>query len=340
MFTPSDPAKSPNGQNKTSRKELRYVFIMILVLIFMCFVIATQVFQKTEDKTSQVSAKVRPPEGSLKPGPLSGISTSEAEEDLEPPSGPEAPPKPPTPFVEDLQIWTKVDDNKIGDKLETEPFYYLMHMINSMNQSEIIKRAEADKISLENIARSPEDCRGKFITFQGGYVLERRSLADKDNPSGVAVFWEGFVFNARANMFFTVFFIEKPIAFDWNPHAGPKDVVKVSGVFMKKHHFYNKNNKISHNYVIFARRLEEGKDAELGSTWGSPILWTAGALVFIIIIVLVIILRREARKSAESEQAFKARHRKKIDNEFTRAKVINPDAIKKGKDKPEPPPDS
>jgi hypothetical protein len=340
MFTPSDSGNPPDHPSKTSRKELRYIFVMILVLIFMCFVIASQIFQKTEDETSQVSAKVRPPEGSFMPGSMTGISTPETEEEFEPSSGSDVPPKPPTPFVEDPQIWINVYDNKVGDKLETEPFYYLMHMINSMNQSDIIKRGETDKISIEDLARNPEDCRGKFVTFQGGYVLERRSLADKDNPSGVEVFWEGVVFNARANMFFTVFFIEKQMAFDWNPHAGSKDVVEVSGVFMKKHHFYNKNGKISHNYIIFARILEEGKETELQSTWGSPILWTAGGLVFLIIIVLVIILSKEARKSTEAEQAFKARHRKKIDNEFARAKVINADAIKKGQDKPEPPPGS
>ncbi|MHC4660070.1 MAG: hypothetical protein ACYS8W_00150 [Planctomycetota bacterium] len=339
MLKPPEFEQSPKRTSFMSRKEMRYVFAMILVFLLMCFVIVDQLFlKKKPEEPESVSATV----GENIPqfeGTETGRKTSDSgEPDLD--DVPTGPPPPPTPFEEDVKIWDMVDDDAVN-VIEDDPFYYALHQINSMNQSEITARAKADSITIEKLVENPAACRGKFITFQGGYIRELYSIAEKkDNRSGIKQFWIGTVYNARINRFFDVYFIDKQRAFDWNPHTGRKDVVKATGVFLKKYRFTNARDTVGSNYVIIARMLEEGEEAELESGWNSPLLWIAGAIVIILLPILFILMRIESRKASESEHAFKAKHRRKIDNQFARGQVKNPDAVKRGKDKPDRPTDS
>ena len=345
----------------TSKEVTRLFFVGFLVVL--CFVIISLMLPTvpTKQPGEEEEGLMVTPERVGDQGGLKALEfererlIKEARERGEIPSSlePLEYPPPPTPFVEELGIWSQVKDEAVN-VLEIPVLYYALHQINSMTQEEIEKRVKEDgNLTEEEYGRAPAKYRGKFISIAGNLrELEARPLSS--NRSGVNQIWDGALYSQQNKKFRKYYFYVTRKDADFITQAyikaknlsGVGDVVRFDGIFVK---LYRAEAEDAPGWIetrpfIIGRELVKIKDPTYSEiySWGLPSV--VAAIIGLVIVVIFFAVRRDIKADKEFKKEMHGKLKKRVDNEFIRAHSKTHTEDKPGEcgkgdtvQKPEPP---
>jgi len=210
-------------------------------------------------------------------------------------------PPPREPFKENPEIWKKVVDR--ADYIPADVQEYVFHMLNSMTQEEIEKRAEA--ISLKTAVSNPEAYRGKFVHVVGRLInLENRYVKKKDNPSGVTQFWLGRLWRIDDPRTVLFYIFDKDREFECDPYMG--DDVELTGVFVMMLNSDYETMTMVEPFVI-GRKLKIYRSPSMFENFPWVTMLIIGAVMVGLLMFFILKARAELKETGEFIQKVRAK---------------------------------
>lgn len=210
-------------------------------------------------------------------------------------------PPPRKPFKENPRIWDKVVD--YANYVPSDVQEYVFHMLNSMTQDEIDRRAKA--IHLKEVLRNPKEYHGKFIHVVGRLLnLENRYVKRKDVPSGVTQFWLGKLWriDEPKSVLFCIF--DKHKEFECDPYMG--DDVELTGVFVMMLNSDYETKTVIEPFVI-GRRLKIHRSRSMFEDFPWVTMLIIGAAMLALLMFFILKARTELKQTERFMQKVRAR---------------------------------
>jgi preprotein translocase subunit SecG len=332
-----------------SQKEYITFIMMIFLLVGSLILIFSNVLNpsgnkdtKSEDMNSIVPVKqstITMPEREQLDNEA---RTAELNAPKEPAAGEKETKPPAEKWTANPSIWDNVADYTL-DTEEPEPFWYLVHKMNSMTDKELENAAVPFKRGqYEEMLKYFSSYREKVIEINGRLMdLHPRELLDCQamvELTGVKRIWAAVIVNSDYNVFQVYLTERRPGltgALRWGVEGSS---VRCKAAFMKAHRYTNLYGGKQNCILLVGKFLEPGREVKREDVYSQTMLIIVVAIIGITALIIFILVVRDRRDNEKFEREFRQKHPKKISNEFIRQHVVRRDGQTPGEDST--PPDS